>query len=280
MNITLSTYAELKEWCDRWERKYSPFIVIESDGGLGKTSTIRSMLKGKRYHYFSSHITPVAMFIELANHPDLPIVFDDVDTLCNNDVVVSLLKQLCETRREKLVKWTSTTKLLDETPTAFICTSNVIVLCNRLKRGNENMTALLDRGEHLYFKPTKKEVLKYTEKVMPHFEFNVPISNAEREKVFRYFKSVVERTRNRLSVRDFVHSLEDYAFARDKGRDWKKAIKHRVGISNAEDKLIEVLRYIVENKIRYPDNVTYYKEKTGKGRTALYSDMKKYACEI
>jgi len=266
MKIETTTYKELSEWFERWGLGCSNFIVLESEGGLGKTSIMFETLKGQKFHYFNTHVTPVAMYIQLVNRPELPIVFDDVDGLTDEPVKVALMKQLCETRVRKKVQWTSTTKLLEDYPQSFETSAPVLVLTNRMKNRDPAIGALLDRGDHLYFKPTPDEVLAYIKRILAKLEFHKPVTLKEKQMVFKYFDKQVRANKSIISVRTFMHCIEDYLYDKTKRRD-------RLG--NAEidvNPLGDVVSLLVGdpgrsdniNRARVADRVPYRRRGLGK----------------
>ena len=280
MKIETTTYKELSEWFERWGLGCSNFIVLESEGGLGKTSIMFETLKGQKFHYFNTHVTPVAMYIQLVNRPELPIVFDDVDGLTDEPVKVALMKQLCETRVRKKVQWTSTTKLLEDYPQSFETSAPVLVLTNRMKNRDPAIGALLDRGDHLYFKPTLDEVLAYIKRILAKLEFHKPVTLKEKQMVFKYFDKQVRANKSIISVRTFMHCIEDYLYDKTKRRDWKKSVIKRIARNKDEDKILQALRVVQEERLLGLKAASRFAAMTKLKKSSFYIYREKYGAQI
>ncbi|MFA6089930.1 MAG: hypothetical protein WC755_08795, partial [Candidatus Woesearchaeota archaeon] len=107
--ITIKTYKELYSYFDAFGKKELNLMIIVSRGGLGKTFIAEEALIEHAPLIFSGHVTPMSMFRELHNRneeeKDFITVFDDVDTLFLNKTNVAILKQVCDTREEKTIKY-------------------------------------------------------------------------------------------------------------------------------------------------------------------------------
>lgn len=140
-------------------------LVVVSRGGLGKTFIAEDALIEQSPLIFSGHVTPLAMYAELLNRngeeKDFIAVFDDVDALMLNKTNVALLKQLCDTREEKTIKYTTTSPILKELPKEFETSCKILMLMNTLKTDDKNLDALLTRAHLIYFNPPDTEIMRH-----------------------------------------------------------------------------------------------------------------------
>ncbi len=157
MNIT--EYKQLRQWVQAFHHGYTHLMFIRSRGGLGKSHMIREALPDALF--FKGHATPLSVYMECLKHPNSAVVFDDVDQLLENKIMVALLKQLCELHEDKIVHYSTTYRAYgEEVPRSFVSNNKVILLCNDLKKVGANIGALLTRGFVLDFNPTNQEVIK------------------------------------------------------------------------------------------------------------------------
>lgn len=158
--MIIRTYAELSQYLKAFNKKSFNLLVIHSSGGTGKSRLTKELIKDSLN--FSGHSTPLATFLEIQKRPDSKIVFDDTDILLNNKIMVALLKQVCDTEDSKIVRYTSTTKALDDKPQSFVSKNKVCLLLNDCKRVGHNIKALMTRGFYIHFMPSNAEIMART----------------------------------------------------------------------------------------------------------------------
>jgi hypothetical protein len=78
-----------------------------------------------------------------------------------NKTNVALLKQLCDTREDKTIKYFTTSPILKNTAVEFTTSCKVLMLMNDLKTDDKNLDALLTRAHLIYFNPSDIEVINY-----------------------------------------------------------------------------------------------------------------------
>ena len=160
--ILIATYGELRDFLTAFFRGTLNMLVIYSRGGLGKSEEARRTLDGNEVSYIGGHVTPLKLYELLHDGRDKPVVFDEIDELITNTQHISLLKQLCETRDQKRVMWTSTdprAAKIDGGRGYFETTSQVLMLCNSFTVVNANVGALKTRATLVHFVPSSREIL-------------------------------------------------------------------------------------------------------------------------
>lgn len=159
--IIVNTYRELEQYYTGFSKGMIGLLVIESRGGLGKTSLANKIMKDREHGWISAHCTPLSLYKTSYHKKNQPLVFDDVDELLSSKVSVSLLKQLCESKDVKELSYYSTAHQSEDVPQRFSTSSKVLILTNHIKKLGANIQALLDRAHMISFNPNNKEIIKY-----------------------------------------------------------------------------------------------------------------------
>lgn len=163
--ITLKNYKSLYEYMTAFGSRKLNLLIIVSRGGLGKTFIAEETLIEQGPLIFTGHVTPLGMYKELfernKEEEDFMVVFDDVDALVLNKTNVALLKQLCDTREEKIIKYFTTSPILKNIPNEFETSCKVLMLMNDIKTKDKNLNALLTRAHLVYFDPPDTEIIRH-----------------------------------------------------------------------------------------------------------------------
>ena len=158
--MIIKTYKLLGEYIKAFSDNNISLLVIRSYGGLSKTHTVKTTINDADCQFFNGHATPLSIYMQLQKNPEHLVVFDDVDSLINNKVTVSLLKQFCELSDNKTIRYNTTHKIAGEVvEPKFTSNNKVCLLCNDFKRIGHNIKALLSRGIYIDFKPSHSEIL-------------------------------------------------------------------------------------------------------------------------
>lgn len=203
--MIIETYAELDFYLKMYRDNKIDLLVIESRGGLGKSRLVEDMFQKIHHIKINSHITALSLYFLGYDYADLPLIFDDVDSLLNNDISISLLKMLCETTKIKKVSWFSTSSLLREKgiPSSYETKSKILLLTNDFKILSKKIRALKDRSWHLEFIPTDEEVLNKINQIKGFVDVNS--TNQEIDDVFNLISRYINFSV--VSLRTFVKGL-------------------------------------------------------------------------
>lgn len=228
--MIIKNYKELEFFINMFKSGNTELLIIESRGGLGKSRIVEDRLRDTHYLKILSHITPMQLYILGYKFRDLPIVIDDCDGLLYNDQNVSLLKMFCETREVKRVSWLSTCSLLkeQEIPLSYETKSKVLILTNDFQTISKKIGALQDRGWHILFEPTDKEILERIKKIKGYC--NVDLSNNEINEVYQ----LIERHSAfcNFSLRTFIKGLALFKQCKDVKINWKEILLKEMGVCN------------------------------------------------
>ncbi|MEN7981825.1 MAG: hypothetical protein ABFQ65_00050 [Nanoarchaeota archaeon] len=228
--MIIKTYKELEFFLKMFRNGNAELLIVESRGGLGKSRLTEKMLKDKVYLRILSHITPMQFYILGYKFKDLPIVIDDCDGLLSNDQNISLLKMFCETRETKRVSWLSTTGALKEqgVPMNYETQSKVLILTNDFQNLSKKVGALQDRGWHISFDPTHKEILNRIKQIKKFCSLN--LSENEINEVY----DLIEKYSSvgQFSLRTFVKGLFLYKECKNTETNWKEILLQEMKVNS------------------------------------------------
>ncbi len=263
--VLVTDYSTLKHYVRLFTEKKADLVILQSLGGLGKTHTVDKVIKENgNIVVFDTHLTPLANYKELIKHRDKGIVFRDLDTLLSNNISVSLLKQLTDTKPVKTISYRSTAVITQSLPDSLTTTSNALIETNHFQMRNANVKALATRGFHVMFVPTMSEIMSRMKQIK-----NLPFKSLEqshRDEVFNFISDNKDRVKD-INLRHLIlgfslrlHSIEEPKF------DWQKELLKNIGVTL--DKL--VLKRILDNKKPIKQKIEEFKRKAGKGKDTFY----------
>ena len=161
--LTIKDYDKLDKYMLAFGNKALNLMIVVSRGGLGKTFIAEESLIEHAPLIFTGHVTPLGMYKELLERnkeeKDFIVIFDDVDTLMLNKTNVALLKQLCDTREEKTIRYSTTSPILKDMDSEFETSCKVLMLMNDVKTEDKNLDALLTRAHLINFEPPDVEII-------------------------------------------------------------------------------------------------------------------------
>ena len=110
-------------------------MIVTGEGGLGKTHTVRKMLRENRrvedsdYKMISGFATPKALYRLMYENLDKTLVFDDCDSVFKDPDSANLLKAALDDKKVRRVSWLSE-RIDEELPNEFDFTGRVIFISN------------------------------------------------------------------------------------------------------------------------------------------------------
>ncbi len=165
----LKTYQELRRYCGHFSKGAWPCFLVVGNPGVGKSRTMAEALpriqepEDEGARWIGSNVTAFQLYKDLCHHRDRTFVLDDVDNLCRNPAIVTLLKCLCNSEATSRVYWATSHKDLEKEgiPREFDTKSRVALIINEWETVNRNVGALEDRGMVVRFAPSSAEVHKH-----------------------------------------------------------------------------------------------------------------------
>lgn len=144
-------------------------LIVSGGPGLGKSYNVEKILAqhdntGATFSIVKGYTRPTGIVKLLYQHRAAGniIVFDDADSVFNDDVSLNLLKAVCDTTERRVVSWLSEGKLVDEdtaeiVPRSFVFEGSVIFITNLdfdylIERGHKlapHLEALVSRAHYL-----------------------------------------------------------------------------------------------------------------------------------
>lgn len=233
----------LKTFIKMFADKGIELLVLQGSAGIGKTEAIKEGIGDVKHLMLSTHSTPLALHIACYEHRNECLILEDIDNLLKSPIAISELKQLTETRKVKTLSYHTTSHALS-VPKSFKTSSNCLISCNKMQVRDKNMKALISRGLYITFKPSRQELLRKMEQILPLIDV-VDLDIEERRKVLSFIKKN-EPYSTSLNLRHLVKGLQMLAFSlREKGFDWRKCLSELLGI---DEKLKEVLELMKSGK--------------------------------
>ena len=153
----ITTYDHVSRLYRSWAGGHLPFLAVVGRSGTGKTHEYEDLLVAVSHHLFRGRTSAITLYQEVKDRPNQAIVFDDVRELLRDSSCLDLMKQLCDTRPRRTIRW-RTRGLLDQ-DRQFCCSSNVLVVMNWVPKKDPDVDAILDRFDVVEFAPTKKEII-------------------------------------------------------------------------------------------------------------------------
>lgn len=255
--LTIKTYHQLKKFVQAFAKKELNLLICVSRGGLGKTFIVEDALIEQGPLIITGHVTPLKLYLEVLERTeeerDFILVFDDVDALLLNKDIVALLKQLCDTKEDKTIKYFTTSPILKKFPSEFETSCKVIMLMNTLNPKEPNVKALMSRAHLVKFNPPDTEILEY----LKSWAMDKTILNFI-EKFAPFSKS--------LNLRTYVRAKE----LKNSKLDWKQEI---INVLEVDERLFAIQKLLKQYKTDKERFEVFYKK--GFGSRMSYFRAKK-----
>lgn len=228
--MIIKTYKELNEFFEMFKKQNVDLLIVMSKAGYGKTTILKDVMKRTDYVYVSTHSTPLTTYLKLFEHIDCPVIFDDLNDLFNNNIMVSMLKSLADTSPIKEIFYGTTSSIIGNAPSSFKTTSNTCILLNEFDIHNRTLAPLIDRAFYIEFTPDKKEILNKIREISK----SQNISNSSKcvlEFVEEHYKKI-----DNLSLRTYIKALQLHM---DNPKKWKENFMKMIGF---DEKLVEFIK--------------------------------------
>lgn len=233
--IVIRTYDDLRKFLQGFRKGIFDLLVIISAGGLGKTYNARRIL-GNSVHHINCHITPLGLYEQGFIYRNKDLWFDDVENTFNNDKLIGLLKQFCETLPQKEIQYLTSWNI-DHTrkiPKGYFTQSKVLMTVNSLTRSkNQGVLALLDRGLMVHFIPSTGEIVDYVQQNFP--DYDKEVLHFLQDKAF--------------SLRDYLKAFQ----LKNAGFDWQ-GLMSQLLTSHKNEPVVSVPKTIIGRGLTKPEH--------------------------
>lgn len=260
-------------------KKISPACVLISEGGLGKSYLVQTLIlehcpKNSVYH--TGHITPLALYKLLYDNNDKIIVLDDMEELLANDTAIGILKPaLWQVKNKREITWGTTSEALGNYPQRFTFNGGIILLLNEIKRENHPLIqALMSRTVSHKIELTFEQKLNIMKQILDSesfYEINeVKLSKPERERLKQDLENNVSLVTKNFNLRTLVKLVMFYSY----GKKYCPENPNRyIELHNATNTIDEDKKIIIElrdKSLPIAQQVQQFTELTGKSRATYF----------
>jgi len=267
MSLIIREYKELRNYVRAFRKRHIGLLIVVSRAGLGKTTLVEEELEIESPLLLNSHITPLAFYKMLhektVEDPDALIVIDEAEMMFQNAKLKTMLKLLCDTRKEKVIKYDSTTPLLKSLPSEIHTRAKVVMLINTLEPKDEHIKAIMSRGHLVSFQPSDNEIFNY---------LNQSIWADDKE-IIKFIKGYSNLSKA-MSLRTYVKAVE----SKKSSLDWRAIVINDMEL----DQRLLVVQRILENKALNSDvkRINEWNRITGNDRAQYFRYRKIYVSKV
>lgn len=255
----VTDYALFDRYVTAFARQRLNLLIIVGGPGLAKSRRFHTTLGTQRVCRLSGNLTGYRLYMQLYEHRNEPVLLDDIDKLYRDPSAVNVLKSLCETSLTKQIAWHSAAAEIasGDLPETFTTRSKVAIIANDWRRLDQNVGALEDRGQLIFFAPSAIEVHRETAKWFGR--------HGEDPEVF-YFIGENLHLIKKPSMRSYVLASEQ----KQAGLPWRESLLQRW----LSGKAYEVARLFLDDSFQTEaERVMEYTRRTG-GRSSDYYNHK------
>lgn len=112
-------------------------MIITGDGGLGKTFTVMrqvelsGLVEDEDYVVIKGYSTAKGMYNTLYHNSDKLIIFDDCDSVLENDISTNILKGALDSYDKRIVHWVAQSFGENDIPSSFEFVGRIIFISNK-----------------------------------------------------------------------------------------------------------------------------------------------------
>ena len=182
-------------------------LVVVGEMGIGKSSVIKSMLKGlkKDFIYLNSFSTALSFYKIVYENRYKHIILDDLTGIFEDSKGISILRALTNTETTRYINYQSTSEKLD-VPSSFIFEGSITILTNKITL--EMDKSLLGRAITREVRFTLNEKLEFMESIIK-FNYN-KLNKKELKEITDFIKENVDNTTKNFSFRSMIKIVEFY----------------------------------------------------------------------
>lgn len=281
-DIESACYMEMDTYIDMIKHGSSYGVIIEGDGGTGKTWRAMNHLKEVQYSYTDSYTTPQALYIWLYHHRDEDVlVIDDCAGFMNNEKVLAFLKgglwHVGE-NKNRIIHYMTPKPIRDANgqyvPSVFTLSAKLIIITNHLNIKNPHVLAVLSRVDYCKIVIDHDEMISIMGQIAERDYENLTYD--ERIEVFNYLKEKTTIATEHLNIRSLIKCFNRKIYSNAIGKPdfWKKLAELSILKVNPAYVLIKELeedkRFVLEE-----DRCTEFCKRTGLTRPTYFRYKKR-----
>jgi hypothetical protein len=264
--LIIKTYKELQKYVEAFVGKNIGLLIVVSRAGLGKTYLVEATLEAESPLTLNSHITPLRfyqiLYDKTREEKDCFIIIDEAEMMFQNSKLKTMLKILCDTRKEKTIRYDTTSPVLKkgQYDECFETEAKVIMLINTLEPKDEHIRAIMSRGHLIKFDPTDLEILNY----MKNW------GNTDKE-IMGFIQKFAGLSRG-LSLRTYVKAVE----SKKSDLDWQGEVINELGL----DQRLLIMKRLLDTCKTETERLKRWEEQTGNGRDSYFRFKKLYQRKV
>lgn len=222
--------------------KVQPSVVVSGAGGLGKTYTVRKALESSGLTDFSliddedgyidrtnsfifikGYSTPKALYRSLYANNNSVIVYDDCDSVLNNDTALNILKAALDSYDKRIISWNSEMRGDSDLPNKFEFTGQIIFITNQnqsdIDQAIRSRSLMIDVSMTLDETIDRMRVIAKAPSFLPEYTQEV------KEDALEFLDEVKERAKGGLSLRSLITTCKIRSSV---GDDWKRMAEYSI----------------------------------------------------
>ena len=234
----------MRNYVDMVSHQILPSAVICGGAGLGKTATVIKTVKKtglidldeltpgsaitrRGFSHVKGKMTAKALFrklYELRNGH--VIIFDDCDSILQNDDAINILKAALDSYETRRVTWGAEIRGDDDLPRSFVFEGSVVIISNLGIQKIDD--AILSRSQVASMQMTLSEVIDYmTTLVQTEEDFQPDYSMEEKMEVIDYLAEIAKNPKYRkceINLRHLIIGLKQMRMF----QDWKRMVLNKL----------------------------------------------------
>ncbi len=265
----IRTYDDLRWYNKKFVEGHFNLLMVVGPPGVAKSELMKRTV-GERVYWIEGRSTAFEVYCMLYRERRrrfLHIVLNDAQSLWDRKgdeggAGISLLKQLCETQREKTLSWQSKAAERAGVEPSFRLSCNVAIIANAWMPTGAHAEALEDRAHKVYFDPTAEEVHRYVEGWFGDQE------------VYDFVGQHLHLI-TRPSIREYYVLAQERKSAgpRPDGEDWQAYLLRRMDLHGPA---LLAARLLVDNRYRTMQEKEYaFIEQGGGCRSTFYDHVRR-----
>lgn len=280
-------YGSLKDYVRMVAGGYADFLMLDAKGGLGKTHTVKQVLKEQLPSDMWTHekgfTTPVELYKTLykSQYENHVLFLDDMSGIRNKQKAIDMLKAATESEgAENRVSYRSSQSIdhpnrEGELPQTFYFRGSIIMSFNDTPDNND-FAALKDRCVAQLYELSfdHEERLELIREVAKEPTFSkLPV---ERQQECAEWIASISNEAIEVSLRTLESVCEMRHYGEQTGSDWEKMALDAFDLDHEKHLII---RLFDESEMTVEQQIEYFKEQTGRSRTHYYDLKNEIAAE-
>ena len=156
-------FEVLNEMTSAVANGFARAFIVSGPAGLGKSYEIEKGLRQyvgvDKLTFIKGHVSPMGLYKLLYEncHKGQVLVFDDADSIFDNELSLNLLKGACDTTEVRNISWNSSSAEREEMPREFVYDGTIVYITNKdfdaeIEKGTKlapHFGAMISRAHYL-----------------------------------------------------------------------------------------------------------------------------------